>query len=123
MRDRIHPSLLPYLDSEARQLLQSGALSVDDHQALLAEAKRKHDFVEPSIPEPTDDDLIRKTHADTLPRFNDPDVRAELRREWYDAHRAEAIHKGNETGWRDLPHVSEPEKPGKGGIDSLRAES
>jgi hypothetical protein len=101
--DRIDPDLLPFIDSEARVLLQGGQLSVDDHQALLDEAKRKHDFVEASIPEPSLDDLRQIAHADILPRFHVLSVQVDLRREWYERHRAETIRRGNETGWRDLP--------------------
>ena len=43
MFDRIDPELLPFLDSESRQLLQQGVLSVEDHQALLDEAKQKRE--------------------------------------------------------------------------------
>jgi|GEM_PF-6846293 len=117
MFDRIDPKLLPYLDSGARQSLQSGALSVDDHQALLDEAKRKHDFVEPSIPKPTHDNLLPLIHGEyadrmgQLPAETAEGIWKDAERQWYEGHRAEAIRKGNETGWRTLPPVSEKEKP------------
>lgn len=126
MFDRIDPALLPFIDSEARQLLQGRQLPAEDHQALLEEAKWKRDFIEASIPEPTLDNLRQITHADTLPRFNDPDVQAALKREWYDNHRADALQRAKESGWRDLSKEPTPRSPepslGKSTESSTKAE-
>ncbi len=63
MFDRIDPHLLPFIDSEARRLLQDGVLSVDDHQALLDEAKKKREAWESTL-EPTKEQLLAFTHSD-----------------------------------------------------------
>jgi hypothetical protein len=57
MSDRIDPTLLPFLDSEVRHLLQDGVLRIDDHKALMDEAKKDRKEWESSL-EPTEEQLL-----------------------------------------------------------------
>lgn len=61
MFDRIDPDLLPFIDSESRQLLQNGQLAVDDHQALLDEARRLREIWLATL-KPTREQILAVAH-------------------------------------------------------------
>jgi hypothetical protein len=129
MFDRIDPALLSYIDSEARQLLQGGQLSAEDHQALLDEAKKKLEFIEASIPKPSREDLLPHIHGeyrdrmDSFPAKTADGIWKGAEETWYERHREEAIRQAKESGWRDLPpKTPEPEWPPRGTPAQSRAE-